>query len=86
MQQPTKNDMEKPQMHETSSQEAHDGHNAMMWMMAICCGLPVLLVLVVPAALSGGRPSNPMWWAIAGVAVLAMCALMMRHHRGSKRS
>jgi hypothetical protein len=57
----------------------HNGKkdSGMMWMMAICCGLPLLILLFAGGSLSS---SGYFWPALVGVMVVAYLAMMWRGH------
>ncbi len=57
----------------------------MMWMMAICCGLPLLLILVVGG---GGRALGASTWVVfGGMAVMILAHFfMMGKHKGNGNS
>ena len=57
------------------------GMKSMMWMMAICCGLPLVLFLFVGA---GGIAAGASKWlviSILGVMVIAHVFMMRRGHK-----
>ena len=59
------------------------GNNSMMWMMAICCAVPLLLIFVFGA---GGRALGaPSWIIFGGVAVMVIAHFFMmgRSHKHS---
>ena len=59
------------------------GNNSMMWMMAICCGLPLLLILFVGG---GGRTLGASTWVVFGgmaVMILAHFFMIGKHKHGS---
>lgn len=63
----------------------HDGkgNKSMMWMMAICCGLPLLLILFVGG---GGKALGTSTWVVFGgmaVMILAHFLMMGRSHKNS---
>ena len=63
----------------------HDGKgsNSMMWMMVICCAIPLLLILVLG---SGGKAlGTPTWIVLGGVAVMVVAHFFMmgRSHKHS---
>lgn len=55
-------------MHDHDSSSKNDGHKGMMWMMAICCGLPILFILASGA--SGKALGAPTWAVFGGIAVM----------------
>jgi membrane protein implicated in regulation of membrane protease activity len=62
----------------------HDGkgNKSMMWMMAICCGLPLLLILFVGG---GGKALGTSTWVVFGgmaVMILAHFFMMGKHKHG----
>jgi hypothetical protein len=44
---------------------------SMMWMMLICCGLPLLMVLAFP--LFGSSRSSTLIWMVFGAIAIAFC-------------
>jgi len=63
----------------------HDGkgNNGMMWMMVICCAVPLLLFLFIG---TGGRALGASSWVIFGgvaVMVIAHFFMMGRSHKHS---
>lgn len=61
----------------------HDnkGMKSMMWMMAICCGLPLILFLFVGA---GGIAAGASKWLVFGIIALMVVAHIFMMRRGHK--
>jgi len=53
----------------------------MMWMMVICCGLPLLLFVVFPLIGLKFSGVNILWVVVGLVAVAACIAMMVFRHR-----
>lgn len=78
------NDLEEQKVKDDSGTVAKTNEPSMMpmmWMMVICCGLPLLLFVVLP--LIGLKISgvNISWVALGLVAVAACIAMMVFRHR-----
>ena len=57
------------------------GMKSMMWMMAICCGLPLVLFLFVGA---GGIATGASKWLVIGIVALMIIAHVFMMRRGHK--
>ena len=78
------NDLEEQKVKDDSGTVAKTNEpsmTSMMWMLVICCGLPLLLFVVLP--LIGLKISgvNISWVALGLVAVAACIAMMVFSHR-----
>lgn len=59
------------------------GGNGMMWMMVLCCAIPLFLILVVGA---GGKALGaPTWFVLGGIAgmVITHFFMMGKSHKHS---
>lgn len=63
--------------------DQNSGARSMMWMMAICCALPLVLILIFGA---GGKAIGAPSWIIFGVVAVMMIVhflMMGRSHKDS---
>lgn len=59
------------------------GMKSMMWMMAICCGVPLVLFLFIGA---GGIATGASKWLVLGIVALMVVAHIFMMRRGHKHS
>ncbi len=64
-------------MHEDNN---NDSLAPMMWMMAICCGVPLLFILL------GGSVNGTLRWVFMGVAVIFMIWHFRKMQKGNCHS
>ena len=70
-------------MHDHNDNSKGGGHKGMMWMMVICCAIPLVFILVLGA---GGKELGASTWVILGgvaVMVLAHFFMMGKSHKHS---
>ncbi|MFA6392672.1 MAG: hypothetical protein WCW54_01100 [Candidatus Paceibacterota bacterium] len=65
----------------------HDDKNGkgMMWMMMICCALPIVLLLIFGVGSSAGNSGNSKWIIFIGIGVMVIFHLFMmrKSHKNS---
>ncbi len=59
--------------------DKNDGHKGMMWMMVICCALPLVLLLLGGSAVFAGGPIR---YVIIGALALVCVSMMFKRHSG----
>lgn len=65
----------------------HKGHMSHMWMMALCCGAPVLLLFLLPLIGTGMPGLNSVMFKIipfiCPIMMIAMIPMMFRKNKGN---
>ena len=75
------NDLKEQKVKDESGSLRETSQSPMMLMMVICCGLPLLLFVVLPLVGLKFAVDNISWGVIGLIAVVACVAMMMFRHR-----
>lgn len=75
------NDLEEQKVKNGNSSLRGTSQSPMMLMMVICCGLPLLLFVVLPLVGLKFAGGNISWGVVGLIAVVACVAMMMFRHR-----